>query len=235
MTMEEYIAEIRLALTGNVLELEIDDKTLEQIVNKSLREVQRYIDSTKVITVPFASCIDLTDFNVSSVSRVYRVQGVGDIGYAGGQQIDPFYAQVWFAFSNGGNMYNLNNFVSNFGAWNTMLQIRNTVTTDLTFREDKQQNKLYINVTDKPTLITIEYVPKFLTVEDIKSDYWIDIIVRLSTALTKETLGRIRSRYTSSNSLWQQDGERLLEEAREDLATLRETLRVNSQLTYVYD
>ena len=235
MTMEEYIAEIRLALTGNVLELEIDDKTLAQIVNKSLREVQRYIDSTKVITVPFASCIDLTDFNVSSVSRVYRVNGVGDIGYAGGKQIDPFYAQVWFAFSNGGNMYNLNNFVSNFGAWNTMLQIRNTVTTDLTFREDKQQNKLYINATDKPTLITIEYVPKFLNVEDIKSDYWIDIIVRLSTALTKETLGRIRSRYTSSNSLWQQDGERLLEEAREDLTNLRETLRVNSQLTYVYD
>lgn len=234
MTMQEYIAEIRLELTGNLLEMEISDEVLTQIVNKALREVQRYIDSTKLMTIPYARCIDLEGSNVSSVSRVFRTTALGEAGYTGGQ-VDPFYAQIWFAFSNGGNLYNLSNFVANYGAWNTMLQIRNTTSTDLAFREDKQNNKLYINTLDAPTLITIEYVPKFLSVEEINSDYWIDILVRLSVALTKQTLGRIRSRYTQSNALWQQDGDRLLDEANQELATLRETLRVNSQLTYVYD
>ena len=32
-------------------------------------------------------------------------------------------------------------------------------------------------------------------VEDIKSDYWIDILVKLSVALTKIILGRIRTRF----------------------------------------
>ena len=235
MTMQEYIAEIRLALTGNVLELEISDEVLEQIVNKALREVQRFIDSTKLMTIPYASCIDLTDSEVSSVSRVFRTEGYGNYKYEGGQMVDPFYAQMWLAFSNGGNMYNLNNYVANFGAWNTMLQIRNTTSTDLAFREDKQSNKLYINALDTPEFITIEYVPKFKSVEEIKSDYWIDILSRLSIAITKQTLGRIRTRFSQSNALWQQDGELLLNEGTQELNELREILRANSQLTYVYD
>lgn len=234
MQMSEYLSEIRLELTGNILELELDDKTLEQIVNKALREVQRYIDSTKLMTIPYAKCIDLTDSKVSSVSRVYRVDGFGLTDYTGGQ-VDPFYAQAFFSFSSGANMYNLSQFTANFGAWNTMLQIRNTISTDLQFQEDKQSHKLYINTLDNPTFITIEYVPKFEDVSEVESDYWIDIICRMSIALTKLYVGRVRSRYSQSNALWTQDGETLLAEANEELTNLRETLRVNSQLTYVYD
>lgn len=66
-------------------------------------------------------------------------------------------------------------------------------------------------------------------------DYWIDKIVQLATALTKVTLGRIRSRYTQSNALWTQDGETLLQEGNEELNTLREELRTNHQLVYPID
>lgn len=234
MTMEEYLAEVKLELTGNVLELELDDATLTQLVNKALREVQRYIDSTKLMTIPYAPCIDLTDSEVSSVSRVFRAEALGDGAYSGGQ-LDPFYAQVWMLFGNGNNMYNLNNFISNYGAWNSMLQIRNTISTDLAFREDKSENKLYINCVSVPSLITIEYVPKLKSVEDVKSDYWIDILVRMSVALAKIYVGRIRSRYTQSNALWTQDGAEILAEGTEEINNLRETLRTNSQLTYLYD
>ena len=83
-----------------------------------------------------------------------------------------------------------------------MLQLRNTISTDLDFFQDHSENKLYINTAlDKPTLITVEYVPIFENVDDIKSDYWKDILVRLSIALTKVTLGRIRTRFTQSNAL----------------------------------
>lgn len=42
MTMQDIIGEIRLELTGYILEMEIDDKTLESIVNKALREIGRF-------------------------------------------------------------------------------------------------------------------------------------------------------------------------------------------------
>ena len=53
-----------------------------------------------------------------------------------------------------------------------MLQIRNTVSTDLQFRFDKHTNQLYINIaSDKPEYITIEYVPLYKDVSEIVSDY----------------------------------------------------------------
>lgn len=235
MKMEDYISEIRLELTGNLLELEIDDKTLEAIVNKALREMQRYISATKLITVPYYPCIDLKDTDVCSVSRVFRVEGYGDAGYYPGTPIDPFYDQRWMAYSNGGNLLTLSNFVANYGAWNTMLQIRNTTSTDLAFREDELNRKLYINTTSAPGWITIEYIPKFKSIEEVTSPFWEDKLVRLSVALVKQTIGKIRSRYTHSNAVWQQDGERLLDEANAELAELRAELKANNQLVYVYD
>ena len=78
----------------------------------------------------------------------------------------------------------------------------------MAFKEDKHNHKLYINnYSSVPNSITIEYIPKLTSVEDIKSDYWIDILIKLCVALTKVVLGRIRTRYTSSNALWTQDGD----------------------------
>ena len=236
MEMKDVIGEIKLELTGNILELDVDDATLEQIVYKAIREIQRYIDSTQLMTVPFARCIDLKDFNISSVSRVFRVNAVGtEGGITDGSGVDPFYAQQLLLWTNGANIYNLNSWSLNFGAWNTISQIRNTMSTDLALKFDKQGDKLYINCQDEPSLITIEYIPKFLEPQHIKSDYWIDIMVRMSVALTKQIEGRIRTKYTQSNSLWSLDGEQMLAEGNAELDAIREQLRVNSQLTYVYD
>ena len=87
------------------------------------------------------------------------------------------------------DIVNINDWVYNYSAWNTALQIRNTMSTDLIFRFDKSTNKLYINCAfDVPENITIEYVPQYQDVSEIKSDYWIDILIRLSIALTKVTI-----------------------------------------------
>ena len=69
-------------------------------------------------------------------------------------------------------MYNIQNYVMNYMSYTTLLQMRNTLSTDLAFIEDKNANKLYINSSyDKPTSITIEYIPVFKEVEQITSDY----------------------------------------------------------------
>jgi len=238
MTLEDYVEAIKLELTGGILELEISDEIIAKVVNQALKEIQRYIDETKLIQVPFASCIDLTGFKHSSITNVYRTEAIGDQGGGNGgiSSVDPMYAQVWLAYSNGSSMYNLNNYLLNYMTYNTLLQVRNTTSTDLAFKEDKHDNKLYINVAGgNPKGIVIEYVPIFENVEDIKTDYWIDILQRLALALTKRVLGRVRTYAKQSNALYTIDGDTLLQEGNTELTELREILRTNSTLFYPVD
>lgn len=253
MTLQEYTDNIKLKLTGGVLHLEISDDVIAKIIESSLREIQRYIDTTKVITIPFAKCIDLgtykdaegneQDFNCSSVVKVYRTKAFlaseNDISESSSADLDPFQTQMWRVFSNNGNMYNLQEYILNYMSYNTLNQMRSYSSTDLTFKEvnnKKDGHKLYINVMyNNPTAITIEYIPKLISVDDVVSDYWIDILERLSLAQVKVLLGRIRTRYTQSSALFTQDGETMLSEGNEELKELREVLRTNSQLFYPID
>lgn len=238
MELQTYKDEILFKITGGVLECELDDKILNQILNAALREVQRYIDTTVIKTIPFSNCIDLSEYNVSSVVRVYRSKGfqANDSDENGVTPADPMYASQWQLLSGTGNMYNFNDYVYNYAAYNTLQQVRNTTSTDLAFKYDKSSNKLYINVaTNKPQNITIEYIPVFKDVSEIVSDYWIDIIIRLSTALAKVALGRIRTRFTQSNALWAQDGQTILDEGNAELTDIRERLQTSTQLVYPID
>lgn len=237
--------EIRLKLTGGLLDLELDDVTIDKIIQSTLRELQRYIANTRLITVPFEKCIDLSTvkditgkpIKVSSVSRIYRTNGfVVDGDGNPNQAVDPMQASQWQLLSGVGNMYGLQGYVYNYLSWNTLLQMRNTTSTDLAFFYDKSENKLYINIaSNNPTNITIEYVPRYDDVSEITSDYWIDVMTRMAIAITKITVGRIRSRYTQSNALWTQDGNIMLEEGNSELNALRQQLEHDTQLMYPLD
>ena len=236
MKLENYIEEIKLELTGGLTHLELPDASLAAVVNRALREVQRYIDLPKLITVPYAQCIDLSAWKHSAVVKVYRTSGyTGNTDDEGNTLLnDPMYMQQWMIFSNGGSMYNLNNYLMNFMSYNSLLQIRNTVSTDLAFKES--DGKLYINCAyDAPTMVTIEYIPLYQSVEEIDDPYWTDIIQRLSVALAKIALGRIRSKYKQSNALWTLDGDQLLTEGNNELNDLRTQLKDNMPLTYPVD
>lgn len=239
MKLEDILDEIKLELTGYLLDMEINDETLVAVVKKALRELERFWDETTMITVPFASCIELDgEFfreNVSSIVKVYRTVGVGDSSNISVMN-DPIQMAQFAIFSNGGTMYNLQDYVMNYASWMTMYQIKNTMSTDLAFKEDRHNKKLYISAANgSPGMITIEYIPKLKSVEDIQSDYWIDILIKYCIALTKIVLGRIRTRFTQSNALWTQDGEKILEEGNTELKELREVLRLNSNMIYIID
>ena len=238
MTLQKYVDKIKLELTGGLLELEIDDETIGKYVLSALEEIQRYIDETMLIQVPFASCIDLSDFKHSAIIKVYRTNAIGDISKdsSGTSQVDPMYAQVWLAYSNGGSMYNLNNYLMNYMSYNTLLQIRNNISTDLAFKEDIHENKLYVNVSGStPPYIVIEYVPVFDDVDKVKSDYWKDLLYRLSLALVKRGLGRIRTYAKQTNALYAIDGDTMLAEGNQELTDIREILRNNDNLFLVVD
>lgn len=240
MTKNDVVEELKLELTGQVLEMELDDSTLDLTINKALRELQRYWDETTLVTIPYASCINYAGTPLeesSSIVRVYRTVGVGNSEDASNSvTMDPMYAQQWMVFSNAGTMYNLQDYVMNYASWSTLSQVRNTMSTDLAFREDKHACKLYINNNiSSPGNITVEYIPKLRSVEDIKSDYWKDVLVRMSLDLVKIQIGRIRTKFTQSNALWTLDGDKLLEEGNTDLKELREILRANSNMVYPID
>ncbi len=249
MQLEDYVEAIKLELTSGILELEIDDTIIGKYVKQALREIQRYIDETTLIQVPFASCIDLgpyvdkdgvehPGFKHATIVNVYRTVAIGDNDNKNGgiSSVDPMYAQVWLAYSNGSSMYNLNSYLMNYMTYNTLLQIRNTTSTDLAFKEDKHNNKLYINVSGgQPSSIVIEYIPIFEDVSEIKSHYWIDILQRYSMALVKRGLGRIRNMFKQSSAVYTLDGETLLSEGEEELKELREILRTNQNLFYPVD
>ena len=238
MTIVDIIEEIKLELTGGVLELEIEDVTIEMVIKKALRELQRYWDETSFLTIPYEQCIDLEKYQLDSCSivKVYRTTGMGNSTDASNAlTMDPLYAQQFMMFSNAGNMYNIQDYVMNYAAWNTLNQTRNTMSTDMAFREDKHNKKLYVNDITAPKAITIEFIPKLDSVESIQSDYWQDILVKMCVGLTKITLGRIRTRFSQSNALWAQDGEKLLEEGNTELKDLREILRTNANLVYPID
>ena len=239
MDRQAYKDEIIFKLTGGVLDIELDDAALDKLINAAFREVQRYIDTTKIITIPYKHCIDFTGCNVSAVARVYRAEsyiGTGGLYTDGTMPVDPMYASQWQLLAGTGSLYNFPDFVLNYASWNTLLQIRNTTSTDLAFRYDRTSEKLYINVSNSiPDLITVEFIPRYNDVSEIVSDYWIDVIVRMCVALAKVTLGRIRSRFTQSNALWVQDGERLLDEGNTELTDLREKLLASTQLCYPID
>jgi hypothetical protein len=244
MNMDGYISEIKLKLTGSVLELELDDSTLIALVNSALRETQRYIDITALKTIPFKNCIDLNeykDLKINTVASVHRSRGYAGntnsgLGMRDGYYVDPMQAAQWQLLSGTGNMINFSEYTYNYGSWNTLLQIRNTTSTDLAFRFDRMSNKLYVNCSSNiPDYITISYVPRFDNVEEIISDFWVDVIIRMSVALAKITLGRIRTKYTQSNALWQNDGATILAEGTQELSELRQALNESTQLVYPID
>ena len=235
MKMQAYIDEIKLEITGGILELEIDDTVLKQIVNSAMRELQRYICSTKLITIPYSKCIDLSKYKVNAVTKVFRANSQGTTSDNNNYSTDPLQLS-FYQLASGGNMYNFNDYVNRYASWNTIQQISNTTSTDLAFYYEDAEKKLYINTTmNTGTDISIEYVPRYDKVEDITSDYWIDILMRLSKALTKTTVGRIRSRFTQANALWTQDGAELLQQGQSELAEIRQHLQANTQLIYPMD
>lgn len=240
MKMEDVINEVKLELSGGVLDLEIEDATIKMVVQKVLRELQRYWDETSMITVPYAKCIDYKGTPLeesSSIVKVYRTVGVGDVNDQNQKLMDPAYLQMWTIFSNGNIQYSLQDYLLNYASWSTLGQIRNTMSTDMSFIEDKHNSKLYINGYSMGIgdMVTIQFIPKLNSVEDIKSDYWQDILIRMCVAYTKIALGRIRTRFTQSNALWTQDGQAMLEEGTNELKDLRDKLADNADLVYPID
>ena len=95
---------------------------------------------------------------------------------------------------------------------------------------DKVGEKLYINISGNiPKNITVEYIPRLDSVDEVVSDFWQDMLIRLAVANTKATVGRVRTKFKQSNALWTLDGDSLLEEGNTEYKELRADFEKNQK------
>ena len=71
---------------------------------------------------------------------------------------------------------------------------------------------------------------EYYSVEDIREQYWDTQLRKLALGMCKVILGRIRSKYKSSSSKFQLDGDQLLAEGNAEIQSVRQFLDDNKDI-----
>ena len=217
--MKKIVMYIENQLGGQILDLELKPEDIKQIVDQAFEEIKHYMTDTYTVTVPYANCIDLKDYNIDSVESVLRGQDSILTGI-------PFQMPA-MDLMNVTGVYRLDDYT------NALLIKRNLniLATDMEFMWDKPNHKLYVYANPNiPTYITINFKPEYFSVEDIREDYWETQLRKLALGMCKVILGRIRSKYTSNSAKYQLDGNTLLAEGNSEIQQVRQFLDDNKDI-----
>lgn len=227
LQIDDYVKWIRLQLGGTVVKLEVEDQ-LPEIVEMAFNEIKNAITDIDMLTLPFSSIIDLSKYNVATVHYVMRGAANADTMT---QLQDSMYLYI-----NQTNWSLQSDYVDRIANAMLIHQNKSILATDLDFYHDKRENKLYIYCQQMtPNSVTLAYTRELTAVSDIYEPFWQEKLRRLALALTKEILGRIRSKYTPTNSTFQLDGDTLLNEAHQELSDIRTFLDTNSDMLFPLD
>lgn len=223
--MSEIVTQIGFDL-GLPTSDNVEKQQIEQAVNIAFRELKRYIKNPTDKTVPYAPRIDLIKNGIDTVKVLYVYAARPRIGLTMSTIDSGNVFQVAAAvnvYSQVGNTASIN--IDPIMTEMAMAQVRNTISTDFQWKYDLDNQVVYCTHRDpRPTHVTIRYVPNYKDVSEIKSNTWIDYLIRLSEAHMKKSLGRARSKYRIEGSNVSLDGEILLDEANAELEQIREEL-----------
>ena len=228
MTREEYIQDIKTALGAPVVEL-ATEATIGYQVDKAFREVSRFITETRFKTVSYSSGpIDTSEMGINSVIQLFRTSNPSRIA-----DISDIYS---LSTINTAGTSSTNLLLSDYLYRTQLNQLKSTMSTDLDFTFDKDEQKLYVaTFYPRPQALTIVYIPEFKDVSEIKEMYWITLILRLALAFAKEAEGRVRSKYKLSSSLYSLDGDQLVSEGITERDAIRQELSDNNDIAFPMD
>lgn len=228
MKMNEIVDQISFLL-GLPSNNNVENLQIEKAVEIAFRELKRYIRTTTEKTVPYSTRIDLKAQGIHTKKVLDVFASYPRIGLTMGSIDSGNVFQVAAAvnvYSAIGNTSSIN--IDPIMTEMAMAQVRNTLSTDFQWKYDKHNQIIYVAHRDpKPVACTIQYVPDYQDVSEIVGETWIDYLIRLSTANMKLALGRTRSKYKIEGSNVSLDGERLVEEANQELTEIRQELREN--------
>lgn len=229
MTREEYINDIKITLGSPTVKIETDDNVIGQLVDKAFREISRFITETRYVTIPYSkNGIDVSSYKINTVISILRTNNPSRVA-----DITDVYA---LSSLNNASSSSTNLLLSDYLYRTQLNQLKSTISTDLDFTYDTEDKILYVNTFyPTPDRITLIYIPEFEDVSDVKEMFWINYIQRLSLAFVKEAVGRIRSKYELSSSLYKLDGGNLISEGITERDAVRQELNDNSDLAFPID
>lgn len=224
VTREDYIEYINKIMGGSLVNIEISED-IPYFVDSAFKEIKNHITDVQTMTLPYAPVIDLAGKKIANI--LYLMRGHNTSGPGGFQDIMYIYSR-----QSALNTYTL----TDYARYLLVQQNKSMLGTDMDFHFDKRNEKLYIYAQQAlPTTVTLVYTPDYDSVDEITEPFWQDLIRRLSLALVKEAVGRVRSKYDLGSSTYKLDGDKLLAEAQQEEAEIREYLRTNTDMLFPLD
>ena len=225
MTMAEIVDQVSFML-GLPANENLEELQPEKAVKIAFQELKRYIRTPVEKTVAFSTRIDLVAEGIKTVNVL---------------DVKPAYPRIGLTMSSidSGNVFqvaasvNVYSAIGNTSSINidpimtemAMAQVRNTLTTDFQWDFDVANQIIYCTHRDpRPAAVTVQYVPDYQDVSEIKNNTWINYLIRMSEANMKIALGRARSKYKIEGSNVSLDGDILLQEAHTELDAIRTEL-----------
>lgn len=228
LTMEQYVKYLKLQLGAPVLWLE-NEEFLPDVVDMAFQELKSYITDVETMTLPYSTVIDLTGKKVASVAYIMR--GSPNISVSGLQDMMYIYTSR-NRTSGVTNSFTL----SDYARALLVQQNKNALSTDLDFMYDKKEEKLYVYEQKvESSTLTLVYIPEYESVEEVYEPYWQNLLKRLSLAMAKEMLGRIRGKYNLNSATYNLDADQMLSEAQTELTEIRTFLNSNKDLLLPMD
>ena len=225
MTMQEIVDQVSFML-GLPANDNVEQLQVEKAVLIAFRELKRYIKTPVEKTVPFSTRLDLVKLGIDTtvvlnVQAAYPRIGLTLSSLDSGNVFQV--AASVNVYSAIGNTTSIN--IDPIMSETAMAQVRNAISTDFQWDYDVDNQIIYCTHRDpRPAAVTIRYVPNYKDVSEIKSNTWIDYLVRMSEANMKKALGRTRSKYKIAGSNVELDGDVLLQEANTELEAIRQEL-----------
>lgn len=211
MTKEQIVQDIILLLGGSVIDLELKQEEILRFVHMAFGYLSPYVGNTRMITKTCAPVIDLSADGVTEVLRVLRS--------------DPIMArdgqELLFDFQKFRRVRGIQEL--------TEKQLVNRYSIDdIYIPFEFIDGKLYISQGVAIGNLTIEAIGDN-TIDDLKpNSRGYNWVFRMATALTKEAIGHIRGKFTSSSLPVTLDGERMIQEAQNEKQALMDELKTNN-------
>jgi hypothetical protein len=224
MTMAEIVHQISFLL-GIPANENVEDLHIEDAVLIAFRELKRYIKNPEDKTVPYSRRIDLLEQGIITNKVLYVYPSRPKVGLALSNVDSTNVFQVAAAVNFGGLQNASTSDLDPIILQLSMAQAANTLSQDFQWTYSVDNQCVYCTCKQvQPGTVTIRYVPDYQDVSEIKSQTWLDYLIRLGEAYMKKSLGRSRSKYTIEGSNVSTDGEILLSEANAELETIRAEL-----------
>lgn len=202
-----WIRRIKLMLGGSrILSLEVDDSEIAELIDISYERMRPYITDTDYLTKQYARVIHLADDKVEEVLKVIPGTQLAVSASPSDEMLFDFQAY-------------------SVGKIDPISIVRKSVTPDvlIPFEYVAEQKMLYLaeGYTTGPVTIEVSRATSFDEVRDDRALQW---MFAYSLALTKEVVGRIRSKAKSTNVPIELDGDTLLSEAASEKSALDSSL-----------